>query len=320
MRTDALGGEVSRMNRRQKLFLATVAITSCVILSAMTLLAVDDGQEDGRLRVVATFYPLAYLADEIGGDRIVLTTLIPQNTEVHAWEPSTSDILEVDAADVIIYNGAGLDPWFEDDVLPAIGTDGKTVVKASDGLDLIPSGEDGYDPHTWLSPRMALSIADGIHEALCRVNPGNASYFDARHALLRERLESLDDDYSSILSEATRSDIFVGHSAYGYLAEAYGFQQHGIVGLSADESPSTSTIASLVDLMVEYEVYCVFVDPLYRNDYALTLRNSLEEQTGEVVQVLTLYLLVGEVDGLDYLGQMGENLDNLATGLEAVLP
>lgn len=305
------------MNRRQKLFLSTVVVTCSILLSAMTLLALDrPTEDDGRLRVVATFYPLAYITGEIGGDRIALCTLIPQNTEVHAWEPSTSDILEVDLAAVVIYNGAGLDPWFEDEMLPAIDTEGKTMVRVADGLDLIPAGEDVFDPHTWLCPRTVLPQAERIHGALCASDPANASYFDGRYQSLRDVLETLDDDYTQLLSNSTKSDIFVGHSAYGYLAEAYGFEQHGIVGLSADESPSTSTIASLVELMVEHDVYSVFVDPLYEDDYAVTLKNSLEEQTGKAVRVLSLYLLVGEVDGLDYIEQMEENLDSLATGLE----
>jgi zinc transport system substrate-binding protein len=304
------------MNRRQKLFLMTLIVGSSLVVSGLALVAlIDTSEEDHRLRVVATFYPLAYLTEEIGGDRISLKTLIPQNTEVHAWEPSTSDILDVDQAAVVVYHGAGLDPWFEDEILPAIRTDDKLVVETTLGSDLIPAGN-GYDPHTWLSPRMALPQAGRIHDAFCTADPLNASFFDDRYRSLKDRLESLDGEYVQLLSNKTKSAIFVGHSAYGYLAEAYGFEQHGIVGLSADESPSTTTIASLVELMVEYDIYYVFVDPLYRDDYAITLRDSLEEQSDRTVDVLPLYLLVGEVDGLDYIDQMEENLHNLAVGLE----
>lgn len=308
--------EVCSMNRRQKLFLIALAVTFSLVVSSLTLAALmDTSEEDHRLKVVTTFYPLAYLTGEIGGDRISLKTLIPQNTEVHAWEPSTSDILDVDQAALVVYHGAGLDPWFEDEILPAVRTDDKLVVETTLGADLIPAG-DGYDPHTWLSPRMALPQASRIHDALCAVDPLNASFFDDRYGSLRDRLESLDEEYVQLLSGKTRSDIFVGHSAYGYLAEAYGFEQHGIVGLTADESPSTTTIASLVELMVDYDIYSVFVDPLYPDDYATTLRDSLEEQTGLTVDLLPLHLLVGESDGLDYIAQMEENLHNLAVGLE----
>ncbi|MBN1677674.1 MAG: zinc ABC transporter substrate-binding protein, partial [Candidatus Thermoplasmatota archaeon] len=275
-------------------------------------------EEDDRIGVVATFYPLAYLAESIGGERISVKTLIPQNNDVHSWEPSTADMIEVDKADIVVYNGAGLEPWFEDDILPALDTEGKLIVDTTAGLELIPSGGDGsYDPHTWLSPYMAKLQAERIHDALASADPGNASYFGERWAQLSSRLEALDESYLGLLSAEDKSDIFVGHSAYGYLAQRYGFEQHGIIGLAADESPSATTIASLVDLMVEYDIYVVYVDPLYREDYAESLRRSLEAKSGQTVEVLSLYLLVGVADGLDMMAQMEANLENLAAGVEA---
>ncbi len=278
----------------------------------------QQSEEDDRTSVVATFYPLAYLAETIGGERVSVKTLIPQNNEVHSWEPSTRDMLEVDTADIVVYNGAGLEPWFEDEILPALDTEGKLIIDTTSGLDLLPSGGDSsYDPHTWLSPYVARWQAERIHQALVSVDPGNSSYYGERWALLSSRLEALDSSYTERLSGKDKSDAFVGHSAYGYLASRYGFEQHGIIGLSADESPSATTIASLVELMVEYDIYVVYVDPLYREDYADTLRRSLEDQTGHEVVVMHLYLLVGVVDGLDMIAQMEANLENLVAGLEA---
>lgn len=307
------------MNRRQKLFLATLAVACVAMISALTLASLlQDSEEDDRISVVATFYPLAYLAESIGGERVSVKALIPQNNDVHSWEPSTTDMLEVDRADIVVYNGAGLEPWFEDEILQALDTEGKLIVDTTAGLDLILSGgETSYDPHTWLSPYMAKRQAESIYNALVSVDQGNASYFRERWAQFSGRLEALDESYLELLSAKSKSDIFVGHAAYGYLAQRYGFEQHGIIGLAADESPSATTIASLVDLMVEYDIYVVYVDPLYREDYADTLRRSLEARSGQAVEVLSLYLLVGVADGLDMMAQMEANLENLAAGLEA---
>jgi len=299
--------------------LAALAVACVAIVSSLTLTSLlQHSEEDDRTSVVATFYPLAYLAESIGGERVSVKTLIPQNTEVHSWEPSTTDIIEVDRADIVVFNGAGLEPWFEDEILPALDTEGKLIVDTTAGLDLIPSnGESSYDPHTWLSPCMARLQAESIYDALVCADPGNASYFGERWAQLSGQLEALDESYLELLSAKNKSDIFVGHAAYGYLAQRYGFEQHGIIGLAADESPSATTIASLVDLMVEYDIYVVYVDPLYREDYADTLRRSLEDQTGQAAEVLSLYLLVGVADGLDMMAQMEANLENLTAGLEA---
>ncbi len=289
------------------------------MVSSITLVSLlEQSEEDDRTSVVATFYPLAYLAETIGGERVSVKTLIPQNNEVHSWEPSAKDMLEVDTADIVVYNGAGLEPWFEDEILPALDTEGKLIVDTTAGLDLLPSGGDSsYDPHTWLSPYMARWQAERIYQALISADPGNSSYYGERWTILSNQLEALDNSYTERLSSKDLSDAFVGHAAYGYLASRYGFEQHGIIGLSADESPSATTIASLVELMVEYDIYVVYVDPLYREDYTDTLGRSLEDQTGQEVDVMHLYLMVGVVDGLDMLAQMEANLENLVTGLGA---
>jgi zinc transport system substrate-binding protein len=129
-------------------------------------------------------------------------------------------------------------------------------------------------------------------------------------------LEALDAEYSSTLSNATLDEIIVSHEAYGYLADRYGFEQHGVIGISAEEQPSVAAMSDLVDLMEDRGVYSVFVDPVYSDDYARTIQEELEDRTGMEVAVLTLYFCLGPVDDLDYLQQMGANLDALATALE----
>ena len=108
------------MNKLQKIFVITTAIILLIALFITVSHPVQNKVEDNRLKVVATFYPLALFAQEIGGEEVTVKQLIPDNTEVHTWQPSFADILAVDNADVIIYNGASLDHWFEDDILPVI--------------------------------------------------------------------------------------------------------------------------------------------------------------------------------------------------------
>ncbi len=310
------------MNKRQKLFLVAVAVTCSVILASLTFDALTGEPEDeAGTAIVATFYPLAYVAESIGGEKVSVQALIPQNTEVHTWEPSTADILQAQDADILLYNGAGLEPWFEEDILPALDVGQKVVVDTTEGLPLIPGGEsESYDPHTWLSPYMLRLQAEKVLSALVDSDPANETYYSERWASLDDTLGSMDDSYDDTLSSRTKDAVFVSHAAYGYLAERYGFTQYGIIGLSADEEPSTSTIAALVEQMTESDTYVVFVDPVYRDDYASTLESSLEEQSGQEVTVLHLYLLVGTVDDLDLLGQMEQNLENLAVGLGAGVP
>jgi zinc transport system substrate-binding protein len=121
----------------------------------------------------------------------------------------------------------------------------------------------------------------------------------------------------SELLDKKKEEIFVAHSAFRYLADRYSFEQHGVIGISADELPSALKYENLVKLMLEHETYVVYVDPVYSDEYAQTVRNELKRLSGQDVQILKLYLILGSLDGLDYFGQQEKNLENLKTGLEA---
>ena len=293
---------------------AAVAIAASVIGGAVY--QEQPADDDDRLQVMATFYPLAYLAEEIGGEHVTVATLVPPNTEIHAWQPTTSDILAADDADVLIYNGAHLDHWFEDGVLPALTTRSKTIVETTANASLRTiSGQ--TDPHTWVSPHRAAQQAHAIYEAFAARDPANASDYADNWEQLQQRFTELDGRYQDQFTDRQKNVIFVTHAAYGYLAERYGFEQQSVIGLSGDEQPSTSAIASLVDRMEQEDVYTIYVDPVYSDTYADTLQRTLRQRTGREAQVLELYLMLGPIDGLDYFEQMEANLENLKRGLDA---
>ena len=312
------------MNKNQKIFLTAILIVA-VITAGSVALTMRTPASSNKLTVVATFYPLAYLSQEIGGDQIQVTQLIPNNTEIHSWEPSASNIVAAENADIIVYNGAGADHWMEDDVLPALSAAReRIVVDTTAGLQLLANqdhdaGEEhgDFDPHTWISPYMAKLQAEKIYNALVQQDPAHESYYTNNWENLKNTLEQIDANYTTALATKQKNTIFVSHAAYGYLAYRYNFEQQGVIGLSADEQPSAATIANILNLMEQYQTYVVYVDPIYSQNYAQTLKTELETQTGNPVTILKLYLMLGPTDGNNYLNQQTLNLENLKTGLEA---
>jgi len=313
------------MNQRQKLFVTAIATLILATILAAPLLAPQNQPEDGKLKVVATFYPLTFFAQQIGGEQVTVKQLIPDNTEVHNWQPSLADILALDKADIIIYNGASLDHWFETDVLAVIDSSSKLIVESTKGMKLLEAKtkhsdeHELVDPHTWISPYNALQQAQNIYEALIQKDPAHREYYSEHWQKLKTRLEDLDNRYMTELSTKKKEDIFVAHAAFGYLADRYGFRQHGVIGISADEQPSAQVYANLAEMMVEHDVYVVYVDPVYPDESAQTLKNELKRLSARNVEVLKLYFMLGEIDGLDYFGQLEKNLENLKIGLEAKL-
>lgn len=313
------------MNRNQARFLIVVAIVAAAALVATVAFAGRSGEADGRIQVVATFYPLAYMAQAIGGDYVSVKTLIPYNTEVHSWQPSVSDMLSVANAEIVIFNGAGLEPWLEEKVFPSINMTGKILVNTTEGLELLPlHGEEEsedhghageFDPHTWISPYMAVRQAEKIFGALVQADPEHEEYYQQRWSTLKSELLGLDLEYQRELANNTRQEIIVSHGAFGYLASRYGFEQHSVIGISADRQPSLQEMASLVQLMMSHNISVLYVDPAYTDSYIVTLKNELARQTGMDVKVMKLYLALGPIDGKDYLGQLRANLESLKAGL-----
>lgn len=294
---------------------------------------IQDKSEQRGIQIVTSFYPLAYFAEEIGGDYVSVTQLIPNNTEIHGWQPSVANIVAANQADILLYNGAELDHWFEEDILTSINQSGKTIVETTKDVQLLENSniehevdheeehddhEHGlYDPHTWICPYIAQQQAEHIYHALVEKDPVHQEYYTQRWNDLEQRFKTIDNSFENELSTKKKDMIIVNHAAFGYLADRYGFHQYGVIGLTADEQPSASTIASLISTMIEHEIYTVYVDPIYSDNYAQTLKNTLESQTGKQIHILTLYLMSGTIDSLDYFEQLEKNLDNLKIGLQA---
>jgi len=314
------------MNKKQKIFLTSIALLITVIMGIAIFYNGNINTE--KVNIVVTFYPLAYLSQQIGGDLVQVTQLVPDNTEIHSWEPSASSIIAAENADIIIYNGADLDHWIEYDILPVLSSNKlRVIVDSTDNLQLLSATEtetaedhhahSEYDPHTWVSPYMAKLQAEKIFNALVQVDPEHQNYYTERWEKIKNELTDLDENYQSVLSTAQKTGIFVSHEAFGYLAHRYGFEQYGVIGLSGDEQPSANTIANLINRMMLHETYVVYVDPVHSDQYIQTIKSEVQKQTEQNVTVLELYLMLGPTDNMNLIEQMEMNLNNLRIGLEA---
>ncbi len=304
------------MNRKQLILVIGSFVVVIILIFASAFFRDQDGDDD-KTKVVATFYPLAYMAQSIGGERVSVTSMVPYNSELHSWQPAPQDIIRADDANVILFNGGPADHWLVDDVLPAVNDAGKLIVNTTVGISYIAGGDEdegGTDPHTWLSPKRAMVQARNVYDALCEADPEGEEYFTERFTALNDTLATLDEQYRS-LDNSTVSGVIVSHSALGYVAYDYNFTQYGVIGLSADEEPSAAAITGLVEIMENESIFTVYVDPVYNQNYANILKQELESRTDQDVAVLEMFLTLGPYEELDYLEQLSQNLANLRTGL-----
>lgn len=263
----------------------------------------------GRVRLVATFYPMAYFAREVGGDRVEVVTLVPTGVEPHEWEPSPRQLLSLREADVFVYNGAGLEPWVSR-MVEGANNQRLVVIETSDGLELLPA-----DPHVWLDPVLAQGQVARIMEGLIAADPQGEPVYRANREALTRRLQELDEKYRQALARSEGAKIFTSHSAFSYLARRYSLQQVPVMGLSPEEEPSPAQMAQLVRLAREEGAKYIFFESLTSPRLAETLAGEVGAET----------LVLNPIEGLtpdevsrgeDYFTLMEQNLANLLKAVE----
>lgn len=271
--------------------------------------------DDGKVQVVASFYPLAEAARQVGGDLVSVTNLTAPGVEPHDLELTPTQVESIATAGLVIYLGGGFQPGVED----AIGEAEGSVLDTLRGVETTapPSGSEAsltVDPHVWLDPERYARIVDEVRSSLAAIDPTHAEAFAAGATAYEDRLHTLDADFRAGLANCERTTIVTNHAAFGYLAAAYGLTQVGISGLDPEAEPDPRRIAEIRDLVQQQGITTIFTEDLVSPKVAETLAN--EAGVGTAV----LHTLEGLTDsevaaGADYLSQMRENLATLRTAL-----
>ena len=299
------------------LLLITCFLTACAPVSVSSL-----GTD--RLPVVASIYPLAYLAQRIGGDAVTVTTVVPGGAEPHDYEPTPGDIAGIYQSKLLITHGAGMDPWAER-IAPDLTAHGVTVLTATAELPLqmgLPEDADEKnttmvtDPHAWNDPILLQMIADHIRESLIARDPAHEALYTDNAEKLRQDITALDAEFRNTLTASCRlHTVIVSHDAFEYLGKRYGIEMLPIAGLSPDTEPSPARIIDLAKIIQEKNIHVVTFETLVSPKIA----NVLAEETGARTLVLNPIegLTSDEVaQGEDLLTLMHKNLQVLAEAME----
>lgn len=316
------------MNINRLSALVCACTLSLFLLTGCGTQPADTAADDGRLRVLTSFYPMYDFACKIGGDCIDVTNMVPSGIEPHDWEPSTNDLKNLEKADVFIYNGADMEPWADD--LLVSRSDTLHVVEASENVELRTTdgehehaheheGADhhhgDFDPHVWLDPENAKIEMEAIRDALCAADPENSTVFQSNYEKYAAELDALDAEFREKLAPLPNRTIVVAHEAFGYLCDAYGLTQVGIEGLSPDSEPDPGRMAEVIDFVREHSISTIFFEELVSPKVA----EAIASETGAQAKMLSP--LEGLSDeqaaaGADYFSVMHDNLAALMEALK----
>ncbi len=308
-----------------------MAVSACSSSSSA-----DDKGSDGKLKVVTSFYPMQYLAAEIGGDHVAVSTLTKPGVEPHDLELTPRQTVELNEAGYILYL-KGIQPAVDKAIaqseaknkvdaatltkLEVHGTEGHDdhAGEAEGGEEAghdehAGEGEAGADPHIWLDPVKYAEVAKGVGKSLEKADPDNAADYQKNTAALVKKLDGLNLKFEQGLKTTATKTFITTHSAFGYLAERYGLDQEGIAGIDPESDPSPARIKELQNIAAKDKVTTVFFETLASDKTAKTLAKD----TGLKTDVLDpLEGITDKSKGADYIEVMESNLASLEKALGA---
>lgn len=274
----------------------------------------SSGADDGKLDVVAAFYPLAEAARQVGGDAVTVHDLTPAGVEPHDLELKPSDLGRIRSADLILYLGGGFQPALEDAIA--------ALPDRSDVLDLLRGGPalrevgagDPVDPHVWLDPQRFLDIVERVAARLGPLLPDRRAELTLRADDYAAMLTKLDGDMERTLITCKRKEFVTTHAAFGYLASRYNLEQIPISGVEPEADPSPRRLEDVARIAEDRAVTTIYFETLVSPRVAEAIARTVGAKTA------VLNPIEGLTDeqaraGENYVSLMRANLAALVEGL-----
>ncbi|MGW0417590.1 metal ABC transporter substrate-binding protein [Streptomyces sp. NPDC003015] len=314
------------MNVRRRLIPMVAAAGALAALSACSTDSAAAG-DTGKFDVVASFYPMAFLAEQIGGDHVSVTSLTQPGQEPHDLEISAKQTVALEKSDAVLYL-KNLQPAVD----KAVDQSGVTTkIDASSLTELEKHGNEvgghaaehddhadeelsGLDPHIWLDPVRYSQVAEGVGKAFEKADPDHAADYKANTAALVKKLDALNTKFETGL-ENTGTKVFITtHAAFGYLAERYGLTEEAINGLDPESEPSANRVRDLEKMAKADGVTTVFYETLVSDRTAKTIASDagLKTDVLDPIEGITK-----KSRGKDYFAVQEANLKALQSALGA---
>ncbi|MEO3868422.1 metal ABC transporter substrate-binding protein [Nonomuraea sp. B12E4] len=267
-------------------------------------------QGSTKPHVVAAFYPLQWLTEQVGGSDVAVTVLTAPGVEPHDLELGIKQVTEIQDAALTVYI-KGVQPAVDDAVDQDTGFDAATAVATLPAGDHAEEGEEehtvSYDPHIWLDPARLATVATKLGERLAAADPAHAQAFKDRAAKTADALGALDREFAAGLATCRTKTLVTAHEAFGYLADRYKLKQVGIT-LDPEQEPSPARLSEVGKLARTEGVTTIFTEALVNPKVA----EVLADQVGAKTTVLNP--LESKPSG-DYMSAMRDNLKTLQTAL-----
>ena len=300
------------------------SIRKILLIGLVTLLASCSNQsttsDNGKLTIVATTTMLADLANKIGGEAVTVTGLMGPGIDPHLYQASAGDVIKLQDADVVLYNGLHLEGKMGD-LFSSLGEQGRNMISIEDGFDVNDLLEDSenpgyYDPHVWFDVELWRNAAEHVTSELSTIDSDNTSSYQSNLESYNRELSKLEVYINDRLTEIPENQriLVTAHDAFGYLGNAYGIEVVGLQGISTDAEASTSDVRLLAQFIEENQIKAIFVESSVPPKNIEALQDAVIARGFEVEIGGQLYS--DSLGDGNYIDTFRENIDTIVDALK----
>lgn len=286
-----------------------IILVAVVTITALVIAGSNKQNDNSKLKVAASFYPLYEFAKQVGGDKIDATNITPVGAEPHDFEPSPQAIISAKQAKVFIYNGGTFEPWVD----KFLAEYKNTPIKASNNITL-SHNDTGRDPHFWLDPVLAQQIIGNIRDGLSAADPVNKNLYDKNAANYSEQLAVLDKDIKTGLQNCQLRTIITSHQAFSYFGNRYNINILPIAGIDPNQEPSAAKLAEVSQIVKDKNIKYIFFENLVSPRLAATIAQETGAQTA-VLDPIEGISDEAKTAGKNYIAVQRDNLAALKLAL-----
>lgn len=293
-----------------------------VVVAALSI-AGCGGSGDGK--IVCTCGMVTDIVKEIVGDKAEVVGLLGPGIDPHTYKPTSSDVRELDSAEVIIYSGIHLEGNFIE-TFEQLKKKGRPVIAVGDAIEesklreFVEDDEAEWDPHVWMDVKLWMIAVRTISAEMQKIHPKNADTYKKNADAYLAKLEKLDEYCQKTIGAIPEEQrlLITAHDAFGYFGRAYGLQVRAVQGLSTASEAGLKDIEELVDLIAERKVGAIFVEDSVSEEGPKALIPGAKERGVDVVIGGKLFSdamgAAGTYEGT-YIGMMDHNATTIARAL-----
>lgn len=292
------------MKRHHLLYLLGALLVSCGPSA--------ERDKTGPKRVLTTFTIIQDMAQRVAGDAVIVESITKPGAEIHDYEPTPQDLVKAQDADLVLWNGLGLERWFEK-FLQQVRHVPSAVL--TEGVEPMGIGEGPYsgkpNPHSWMSPANAIVYVENIRKALVKLDPANAATFDANAAAYTAELRAIDEPVRKALESipAEQRWLVSCEGAFSYLIRNYGMKELYLWPVNADQEGTPQQVQKVVDTIRQNKIPVVFSESTISDKAMQQVAKESGARFGGVLYVDSLTDSTGPVP--TYLKLLQFNADTI---------